>query len=271
SFFPAKMLSDKKNISIFPLLSHSSGLPAHRPYYTKLKDYPLIDRKETLIQWILAEKRAYPPGTQHLYSDLGFILLGYIIEKVSGTNLDSYWLKNIAQPLHVEKYFCFPQRNTGCKGNFVTTGVCPWSKKKLHGLVHDDNCRAMGGIAGHAGLFGTSEGILLLCENILLQEKGILSHPSYDNKIWKTVFKRLPSTTWCLGFDSPSENSSSSGKYFSKKSRGHLGFTGTSFWIDPENKICIVFLTNRVLLSKKEGIQKIRPLIHVIGMEELLF
>jgi CubicO group peptidase (beta-lactamase class C family) len=225
---------------------------------------------EKVVQWILEEKLDYTPGAKHLYSDLGYILLGYIIETVTGKNLDVYWLEKVIQPLNLEDHFCFYPESSGLKNKVVTTGICPWSQEKLSGRVHDDNCRAMGGVAGHAGLFGTAEGIRRVCENIVSQAQGLSSHPGYDKRLLDKSLKKSPNTTWCLGFDSPSENSSS-GKYLSKMSRGHLGFTGTSFWIDLKNNISIVFLTNRVLLSKQEDIQKIRPVVHNMVMEELLY
>jgi CubicO group peptidase (beta-lactamase class C family) len=271
--FLAKVPVDKKSITLLQLLTHSSGFPAHVPYYKQLVGLPSCKRMDMLISWILAEKLVFNPGAAHLYSDLGFILLGRIIEIVSGDSLDEYWNKKIIQPLDflgLEKSLFFPAKQKSSTAVYAETGVCQWSKKRLSGLVHDDNCRALGGVAGHAGLFGNADALLSLCEILLLQFRGEFTHLSYCIKNIKEQLD-LKKGAWAFGFDTPAAGISSSGQYFSEMTIGHLGFTGTSFWIDLQRGIAIVLLTNRVACGETTtSIKKLRPLLHDLIMRYLI-
>ena len=260
----------KSKITLYNLVTHSSGLPAHRPYYQDLVDLSLNERMDRVIEWILGENIYFQPGTGNLYSDLGFILLGKIIEKVSGESLNGYWTRKILEPLDLEKGLFFAGKQKKGSEVYAATGVCSWSKKRLYGVVHDDNCRALGGVAGHAGLFGTAHAVLSLAENIILQFWGDRQHPAYRSETLRKVLgnKKGP---WAFGFDTPTPGLSSSGKYFSDMSFGHLGFTGTSFWVDLHRRSAIVFLTNRVFCGDAgDGIKKIRPLLHDAIMEAII-
>ncbi len=261
----------QKDIQVVHLLNHSSGLPAHKPYFKELLHIPKEERRDHLRALILSESLFSQPGTKCLYSDLGFILLGWIIEKVSGESLDVYWRKNILYPMNLEGELFF-NGNSSSSRQFAMTGTCPWSRRKLRGTVHDDNCRALGGVAGHAGLFGTMTGVLSFVEQLLLQYKGIIQHPAYGTEILKKIFTRPHQKgSWTLGFDTPSVKSSSSGEYFSQSAVGHLGFTGTSFWLDLKNECAVVLLTNRVLCGPDLGaIRNLRPTLHNTIMEYLL-
>lgn len=261
---------DKTQISIFHLLTHSSGLPAHRPYFLKLQKVTQNQRMEKVIEWILSEKLSFQPGTNNLYSDLGFILLGKIIEKITGESLDQYWTKKVLRPLDLDNVLFFGNKQFERTPLFAETGTCPWSNKKLCGTVHDDNCRALGGVAGHAGVFGSTRGVLALCDNIEKQfgrDKQSQDYdPAYKRKILSSKYGN-----WIFGFDTPTTGISSSGKYFSKQSIGHLGFTGTSFWIDVERGISIVLLTNRVVYADSLiPIKIFRPLLHDTIMEAII-
>ncbi len=260
-----------KNIQIAHLLNHSSGLPAHQPYFIKLLQISKEKRMDHLRAWILSETLSAQPGKNCLYSDLGFILLGWIIEKISRESLDIYWEKNILHPMNLDGELFFNSRSSTSR-QFTMTGTCPWSKRKLCGTVHDDNCRVLGGVSGHAGLFGTMNGVLSFVEQLLLQYKGIQQHPAYGQVRLKKIFeKQRQSSSWALGFDTPSKGFSSSGRYFSERSVGHLGFTGTSFWLDLKNECAVVLLTNRVLYGPDMGaIRKLRPLVHNTIMEYIL-
>jgi CubicO group peptidase (beta-lactamase class C family) len=261
---------DKSKISIFHLLTHSSGLPAHRPYFLRLLNVPQSQRMENAVNWILSENLSFQPGTKNLYSDLGFILLGRIIEKISGESLDRYWSKKILYPLGLDKFLFFANKQFERIPSFAATGTCEWSNRKLSGIVHDDNCRALGGVAGHAGIFGTTRAILALCDYIVIQFRGDKQHPSYllgrKQKILSTKYGN-----WIFGFDTPTPGGSSSGKYFSNQSIGHLGFTGTSFWIDIQRGITIVLLTNRVFCGESlVPIKVFRPLLHDTIMKAII-
>ncbi|MGW8195081.1 MAG: serine hydrolase domain-containing protein [Desulforhopalus sp.] len=269
-FFHLKPTSDKKSITLENLLTHSSGLPAHRPYYKKLLTLPEHARMAALFEWILAEKIHFMPGTDTLYSDLGFIVLGRIVEILAGEPLDRYWERTIIRPLRLETGLFFAARRQMDAQVYVPTGSCPWSDMSLYGQVHDDNCRAMGGVAGHAGLFGTAGGVLALCRELLFQYGGDSSHPAYRRETLLDMFS-IKKGEWTFGFDTPTPPLSSSGKYFSSASIGHLGFTGTSFWIDLEKGRIVVLLTNRVFCGNNLlAMKTFRPLLHDIVMEDTM-
>ncbi len=277
SLLRKKTEGDKGSITARSLLSHSSGLPAHREYFTLLKNIPEKERKEAVINMILQEPLAYEPGSRSVYSDLGFILLGRIIEKKARCSLDEYVAERVLKPLQLEKKIFFRPLITGGKGDyqkrFAATENCPWRKKILCGEVHDDNCYTLGGVAGHSGLFGNIEGVAGLAGTILDIWKGAAEHPNIKREKLAAYLEAqpcVPQSTWALGFDRPAPKDSSSGNRFSGKSVGHLGFTGTSFWIDPEKDIVIVLLSNRVHpVRNNTGIKKFRPFFHNRIMEEL--
>ncbi len=260
---------DKKKISIKELMSHSAGFVSHREYFNELIKISGKNRKEYLLQQILNEQLRFQKGDIHCYSDLGFILLGLIIEKITGKEIDELSGKIIYPPLKLQKDLIFPNSLEKHTPTYVDTGNCLWSKKRLSGLVHDDNCRAMGGVAGHAGLFGTLSGVMSFCEHLLDQWRDREQHPAYSNKLLRKTLKRVGKSTWTMGFSMVSSQNSSAGKYFSEKSVGHLGFTGTSFWIDPEKDCIAVLLTNRVCYGlDNRKIKEFRPELHNLLMED---
>lgn len=269
-----KVPCDKEKITLGDLLSHRSGLPGYRPYFTELltiDDFKA--RKERIVELILAEKLAYKTGTGNIYSDLGFILLGEIIEKISGRPLDIFWTEKVLQPLVLQEELMFrPVVKNISRELLAATEACPWSGEMLRGVVHDENCRALGGVAGHAGLFGTLEGVLALCGHLVRQWRGEKRHPAYSTVNLRKFLRRRQHSNWCYGgFDTPSEHGSSSGRFFSESTIGHLGFTGTSFWIDLARGIAVVLLSNRVHPSREnEKIKRFRPLFHDTIMKQVL-
>jgi len=264
--FPGEIPEDKIQITIKQLMSHCSGLPAHKEYFKKLLKLK-GNKKKSLFSWILEEKLIYLSETDFLYSDLGFMLLGIIVEKIAGKNFNEYIKQKIYTPLNLQNSLFFAEKEK--RGiAYAATEKCPWTGKILSGIVHDDNCRALGGVAGHAGLFGTIKGVVEWCEQFLSQLKGRNTHPFYGNEtIRKAVTKKWISG-WTPGFDTPSVTGSSSGRFFSSDSFGHLGFTGTSFWVDPQKEVIIVLLTNRVHFGRhNELIRKFRPFFHDTVMQ----
>lgn len=270
SLIEKKIKGEKKEITASQLLSHSSGFPAHREYFKILRDVPDKKKNESIEKMLLQEKLEYKPGTMSLYSDLGFMLLGLIVEKKGRCSLAEFVEKKVLTPLNLEKkifYNPLPAANKrGRKTDFVATENCPWRGKILCGEVHDDNCYAMGGIAGHSGLFGNIEGVTAYAGLILDMWKGKKIHPNIENSDLKTFLRKqgkIKDSSWALGFDTPAKGGSSSGRYLSKRSVGHLGFTGTSFWIDPEKELVIVLLTNRVHPDRENAkIRAFRPYFH---------
>ncbi len=274
SFFDIKKPAEKENIKIRHLLNHSSGFPSYKPYYEKFSSEYSKENKIDLIQKIVQESLEYSPGSCCRYSDLGFILLGALVEKIAGMSLENVYRDFIIDPLRLSSAPCFlplAQQTPVEKRLIAATEFCGWRKKQIQGEVHDEHSWLMGGVAGHAGLFGSIEGVLTLCELILDIWKDRAEHPAFPNALlhWALETKH-PLESWCLGFDTPSPGRSSSGTHFSPRSVGHLGFSGTSFWIDPEKDIVIVLLTNRIYPTRTNTkIKQFRPFFHDYLMEKL--
>jgi CubicO group peptidase (beta-lactamase class C family) len=253
-----------KNASVKSLLNHSSGLCAHRDYAPRLLACPPQKRKAKIVEWILKERQLYIPDSDSLYSDLGYILLGDIVERVSGKSLDVFWREYISAPLGLENRLFFNENNSMDSRDCVATGRCSWSDRRLCGLVNDDNCRALHGTAGHAGLFGNVQGLLELLKYIFKENMAGRFPSVTENR------STIKPGSWYYGFDTPSPGMSSSGKFFSDQTVGHLGFTGTSFWLDLYAGICVVLLTNRVIYGEKNNkIRKFRPLLHDIILSNI--
>jgi len=262
---------DKSKITIGQLLSHCSGLPSHKKFFNDLIKLPAKKRKQNLLNTILRENLVTVPGEKSNYSDLGFMLLGFIVEKVTGVNLAKLANDSLYSPIGLAEDLFYPPFYSKEHLNYVSTEKCFWKGKMLTGEVHDDNCRAMGGVAGHAGLFGTLHGVLSMCEQVLDQWKGRGEHPAYSKKLLQRILEPVGNSGRTMGFDMVSESGSSSGNYFSKRSVGHLGFTGTSFWIDPVRECIIVLLSNRVHPTRENWkIKEFRPVFHDLLMKELV-
>ena len=268
--FLSEVPLDKIQISIRHLLGHTSGLPAYRPFYKELIHLAPDSRLLEMKKLLLAESLVSPPGTQAGYSDLGFMLLGWVIESLTGKGLADAAQELVFEPLHAKGLY-FPltstpaigQISTGppltkgeredlrdrcCNGLVAPTEVCPFRKRVVCGEVHDLNAWVIGGVSGHAGLFGTAGSVAKLLLRLLDIYKGRSNCPNFPKGLLQEFWRiQDPDTdsTWVLGFDTPSPAGSSAGSSFSPRSIGHLGFTGTSFWMDLEHEILVVLLTNR--------------------------
>ena len=252
---------DKAQITLRSLLSHSSGLAAYQPWFRDFTPAQLPDNQERLLRLILNEPLAYAHGSRCLYSDLGFILLGHLVETMTGTGLAECFRERVAVPLSLEQELFYrpATERTRC----AATEDCPWRGRMIQGEVHDEHCWLLGGAAGHAGLFGTAAGVLRICGAILDAWKGQDSTCSWAAVLPEALRPQIAGQTWCLGFDSPTLGYSSSGSQFSVSSVGHLGFTGTSFWIDPDKELIVVLLSNRVHPSRDNTrIRQFRPQFH---------
>ena len=264
-----KIPHEKRKINIGQLLSHSSGLLPYKPYFKCFKpDYNNKKRnKEKIIDLILTDPLKYKPGSDCQYSDFGFILLGDLIEQLTGKSLDILFMEKITKPLGLEKEIFFPSiiKNYGqFEKKCLATEQCLWRNRIVHGEIHDEHCFLMGGVAGHAGLFGTLKGVMAICESILKKWQGGRSKLPVSRDTFKfSLKKKYPDRSWCMGFDTPSKGYTSAGKYMSEKAVGHLGYCGTSFWIDPFHKCIIVLLTNRVHPNRNNmKIKEFRPWFH---------
>ena len=270
---PLPVPPTKKEITVAQLLSHSSGLPPYKEYFRNFPPDTDNTHHLALLAAILDAPLAYPTGRDCRYSDLGFILLGEILERISGISLDAFFLQNISRPLHIENELFFRRRKANGAmetdmekiTKFAATENCPWRQRTLQGEVHDEHCHLLGGAAGHAGLFGTAAAVSKLCAAILDGVQGrTTALPLSRTVLKKALSPQYPGHTWCLGFDTPSLTGyTSAGNLLSRRSVGHLGFTGTSFWIDPAEEITIVLLSNRIHPSREnKKIRDFRPWFH---------
>jgi len=266
--------SETADITVDMLLRHTSGFPAFRDYFKKIMKTNEIPR-QYLRHLLVHEALENKIDTCQVYSDLGFMVLAWIIEKITCQRLDHFVSEQIYSPLEIDDLFFIDldRKNEKLKKyrqKIAATQKCPWRKKLLKGEVDDDNAWAVGGIEGHAGLFGDAGSIYKLCREIL---NALQSNPTkvLAPDIIKAFVQKKNHYDMVAGFDTPSEKKSSSGQFFSSSSVGHLGFTGTSFWIDPETSVIIIFLTNRVHpLRSNEGIKEFRPRIHDLIYSELM-
>ena len=164
--------TDKRDISIAQLLLHTSGLPAYRPFYRKLQCLPADDRKLVLRRMLIAQPLADMPGRRTVYSDLGYMILEWVIERLAQKPLDIFLEETVYAPLAVECLFFPGDAYSMPQGSVAATEFCPWRNVLLAGRVHDDNAGAVGGIAGHAGLFGTAGGVFQLLYPMLSAYHG---------------------------------------------------------------------------------------------------
>jgi CubicO group peptidase (beta-lactamase class C family) len=283
-FLPTFGVFGKNLTTVRQLLTHSSGLPAWKPYYQEVikeekagKIHFVASRgaKNYVMRLIHREKPLQPPGKHCLYSDLGFMVLGELVETVTGLTLDRFCLERIYKPLalrstgFVDLTQLRTRRLEAVTESIAPTEQCPWRKKILCGEVHDDNAYAMGGVAGHAGLFSSAQDVhgLLACLSRCLRGKDNFLPRSIVEEFF-TRDESVENSTFALGWDLPTPGRSASGGLFSPRTVGHLGFTGTSIWWDLEKNCYIILLTNRLHPSRKnENIRDFRPHIHDLIMK----
>ena len=255
---------DKRSLTMKSLLAHRSGLPALRPFHQIVAAAPEAERPRLLPRLTAAEPLEYAPGTAYLYSDLGFMLLQAVVEEASGQGLESFCRRELYEPLGLE-IMGFRPLTRFDQGKFIwaatdetnTPGIPPV------GVVHDENARAAGGVAGHAGLFGTAADVFTLVAWLYRAYHGHCEELSIPPEIVRRYLTPVAPGERTPGFDVPSPGQSSAGRYFSPRSVGHTGFTGTSLWLDLEQGQMVVLLTNRVHMSRdKEIIKAYRTRFH---------
>jgi CubicO group peptidase (beta-lactamase class C family) len=270
---PAVLKTPKAYISIEMLLRHTSGLPAHREFFWAMVRQNQAPR-ELLRKLIVQEPLEAKPGHQEVYSDLGYMVLSWVIETLSGQRLDRFVQEKVYQPLGIRDLFfidldkkILENDRSGRQLSLVSTQTCPWRRRTLTGEVEDDNAWAAGGIEGHAGLFGDALSIHTLCCEILTAVCHGSPHV-LDPDILVSFVRKERGRDYVAGFDTPSKSNSSAGHFFAACSLGHLGFTGTSFWINPASGLIVILLTNRVHPSRdNQKIKRFRPLLHdVVSM-----
>ncbi len=250
---------DRAAVTVRRLLSHSSGLPAYRRYFEQLDAADSGSPRE-LVELVCREPLERPVGRSSVYSDLGFIVLGDLVERVAGVGLDRFFETELARPLGLET----ARFVTGTPIDAAPCGLCPWRRRVIRGVVQDENAYAMGGVAGHAGLFGTAGDVhALVAEHVrALAGAGRVLDGGVVGELWEPD-DRVADTTWALGWDTPTPGASSAGSLVSPDAVGHLGYTGTSVWVDRTRGVHVVLLTNRVHPDPKhQAIRAFRPLLH---------
>jgi len=275
---PAFADRGKREITLRQLLTHSSGLKPWRAFHELLleKERKTGERvigtpaaRESVIDRIVRSGLVHEPGAAAVYGDLDFIVLGAVVEAVTRQPLDDFCSDRIFRPLAMDDTF-FVRLVEGrsampepLRRRVAATENCPWRGRILWGEVHDPNASVMGGVAGHAGLFSTVDDLMTFAQTLLDVWHG--RSDALPRERLRAFLTRQPlpeDSDWALGWDTPTPGVSSSGRHFSPRSVGHLGFTGTSLWIDLEREVIVVLLTNRVHLVAKRSRFDLRPTIH---------
>jgi len=245
--------NDREHVTVRSLLSHSSGLTAWLPFF---RDHT---GRQEFQHAICSLPLEYEPDTQSIYSDLGFILLGFIVEDAGGGPFHRQAEALLSELTAAPLLFNPP---ADLRASIAPTEHDPWRGRRLIGEVHDDNCWALGGAAGHAGLFGTTAAVGDFARVMLGALNGSDSRLVTPKTARTFVTRAGVPGSRALGWDTMLPTSSC-GTRMSASAFGHTGFTGTTLWNDPERGVYMVFLTNRVNPTRENtAIQRIRPALH---------
>jgi len=250
----------RQEVTLRMLLTHSSGLPAHEKFFLKART------RAELLEAAFTTPLAVDPATRTEYSDIGFIILGTALERLADESLDRFSQREIFAPLAMTHTTFNPPLEIRAKIP-PTADDQTFRRRIIQGEVQDENASVLGGVAPHAGLFSTAEDLAKFAQAMLNHGSPILRPETV------ALFTRRestpPGTSRALGWDTPSAPSQS-GKYFSPQSFGHLGYTGTSLWIDPTRQLSITLLTNRTWPDcSNQAIKQIRPKFHDAIIEAL--
>jgi CubicO group peptidase (beta-lactamase class C family) len=252
---------DKKNITIQQLLTHSSGLPAWRPFFKVLASTPQELRKSTLMEMILHQPLEQAPGAQAVYSDLGFMLLGLILEEVCDQPLAPLYA-DVCQQLRIDEPPFYLPAGAAIPPDTAPCGAMPeMGRSLILGQAEDENALVLNGEAGHAGLFGAAGQVRNLLAAAYRQDNA---RRLWSEERCRQIYNRsMPGATRTAGFDTPDPYDSSAGREFPPGVIGHLGFTGVSFWYQPQQDLGVVLLSNRVALGRDNWkIKEFRPALH---------
>jgi CubicO group peptidase (beta-lactamase class C family) len=242
---------DKDRVTIRQLLTHSSGLPAWRPLYKE------AETPSDALALIYATPLDTVPGARMVYSDLGVILLGQVVERVSGEPFAKFVTSHVFEPLGMRETMFLPP--TELRERIAPTEIDPWRQRHLRGEVHDENAFALGGIAAHAGLFSTAHDLERLARAYLnlgtLDGVRVFSAEAIERF---TTVQDARLSNRALGWETPN-GTNSAGHLMSNRAFGHTGFTGTSLWIDPGHNVFVLLLSNRVNPTREHrGIGAVR-------------
>lgn len=264
---------DASAITFRHLLTHTSGLPAWRslfricgsaPAPEPMSDAEIARRHAAALAAIVGFPFIYPPGADYVYSDIGLILLGFAVERLYGRRLDEAIRALVSDPLGLGVLF---NPDPTLHSRIAPTEDDPWRGRRLRGEVHDENAAGLGGIAGHAGLFGTAADLCRLGRLYLNQGEDLLSPAMVDESIREQIVS-ADGVRRGLGWLLRSDLDPSCSAAFGPRSFGHTGYTGTSLWCDPERDLVVALLTNRVYNGRApEGILALRPQVHQAVIE----
>lgn len=254
-----------RNVKVRDLLTHSSGLIWWMPFYKEL-NLSLSQKDRRLQLQDVLRNLKLQEHEQSIYSDVGFMTLGFVLEKLFDKPLLEVW-QEIKAKFYLGTTMNFHEGNqfTERASLFAPTEECPWRQKLLQGEVHDENCWALGGVSSHAGLFGSIDDISWYALHIRSQLMGIARYSIRQKTAQLFARRALPEGKgdWAMGFMMPTPGSASSGHFLSLDSIGHTGFTGTSIWYDPRMDMAICILSNRVLYGRENrAFSQLRPEIH---------
>jgi serine-type D-Ala-D-Ala carboxypeptidase len=258
----ARIDERRSQVTFRQLLTHTSGLPAHVNFRDELGAASVISR-------VCSTPLQTAPGSQVIYSDLGFMLVGEVISRVAKQPLEKAIRTLVCEPLGAKALYRPPAE---MRKHIACSEKDGWRARLLVGEVHDENCWAMGGVAGHAGLFGTANDVVRLGEMYRnfgsLSGHRILSRPTAQEATREQAVG--DDERRGLGWALKASDRHSCGTKFSSNSYGHTGYTGTSVWVDPARNLTVVLLTNRVLLSRElEPIRSLRAAVHDAVVEDL--
>jgi CubicO group peptidase (beta-lactamase class C family) len=250
----------RTQVTMRMLLAHSSGLPAYEKLFLR------SSTREDLLTAAFTTPLVAEPGSHAEYSDIGFIILGVALERLAGESLDLFIQREVLGPLGMIHTGFNPP--TSSRDLIAPTADDKTFRHRIiQREVQDENASVLGGVAGHAGLFSTSEDVAIFA-TAMLNGRGLILRPETVN-VFTCREPLAAGTSRALGWDTPSAPSQS-GQYFSPRSFGHLGYTGTSLWIDPERQISVTLLTNRTWPdSRNQAIKQVRPQFHDAVMKAL--
>jgi CubicO group peptidase (beta-lactamase class C family) len=261
-FIPEFRHPDKDGITLRHLLTHTSGFPDHVDLYSDTESpTQALDR-------LMRVPLQIPTGTAMIYSDIGFLLLGEIIRRVTDQSLSEFFYQSIGHPLQMA-HTAFNPLEMGWEISIAPTQHCPFRQQLLRGVVHDENCWRFGGEGGNAGLFSTAEDIHRFCRMILaggaLDGVSVLTPRTVEMMTANHNPRKLAPRG--MGWDIKGEGFGymSCGELMRAGAIGHTGFTGTSCWMEPETGLTIILLTNRVHLAREKNqpeMMRFRPRLH---------
>ena len=250
--------SDRRSVTLHSLLAHSSGLPGY------LRLFEQHHSPAAMLEALMRVPLETAPGTRAEYSDIGFMLLGRALEVLAGDSIAHLFQTEIAAPLRLETARFTPPAEWRDQIP-PTENDTTFRHRIIQGEVQDENCSALGGVAGHAGLFANALNVLRFAACVLAGGATVTGEQLFRPetiRLFATRETQPPGTSRALGWDTPSQPSSS-GRFFSPNSIGHLGYAGTSLWIDRDRGLAVALLTNRTWPDRSNNaIREVRPTFH---------